>query len=435
MNRRWPMSPLLLVFIGLASTALADPDPLETKAQRFREAILERHLSAEGLLLYRVNLETIADDLKTGRYPALADTPSFTGLLAVAACTRADVEGGPNRREALADASRALDGLAFLMDVTGVRGLLSRSVRRDHVPDLDALRGKWFRGAQGFSAYSWRGDISMDQYANGLLPAVAACRNHFPERSRRLVVNVASHLSEHAMQLTDPDGMRTRYGDLSRNAGGGFNTIALLTGYAVFALAAELDQDPRWARQRDRLRDRDRVVARARRTNLRILGITNYSNDLMAWNLYRILIPLARRTADPALADLRHGMFRAWLRVKEDGNAYFKLVLCYIEPGACEPSSLRAAVDMLARFPLEKRILDRTSDLKTIPRRCLPGRKFRPQARAPVPIELRPASSFEWKSSPYRLDAAILPTWTHTGLDYLVAYWLYRALPLSVGER
>ena len=426
------MSVLILLVLLLAGGASADADSLEGKAQRFRQALLERHLSPEGLVLYRVNLRTIARDLELGRYPNLADTPTFTGQLAAGACTRADFEQGEARREALEDAARALSGLEFLMDVTGVRGLLARGVRRRTTPDVETLHGRRFDGAGALSDYVWRGDVSMDQYANGLLPAVAACRSHFPERTRRLVVDAAAHLLEHDMKLVDPDGRRTSFGDLSRRSGFGFNSIAQLTGYGVFALAAELDPDPRWSHQRDRLRDRDRVVARSRRTNLRILGITNHSNDLMAWNLYRVLIPLARRTQDPALADLRHGMLRTWLRVREDENAYFSTVLCSIDPPACEQPALAAARALLEDFPLEKRALAPDPALASLPRRWLPGRKFRPRARNLVPIELRPVSSFEWKSSPYRLEPRDSPETEYTGLDYLVAYWLYRALPASV---
>ena len=53
-----------LVFAWLAPAALGTEDPLEAKAQLFRQAILERHLSPEGLLLYRINLET--DSLEMG---------------------------------------------------------------------------------------------------------------------------------------------------------------------------------------------------------------------------------------------------------------------------------------------------------------------------------------------------------------------------------
>lgn len=268
----------------------------------------------------------------------------------------------------------------------------------------------------------------MDQYANGLLPAVAACRSYFPERARRLVVDAAAHLLEHDMRLVDPDGQRTRFGDLSHRSGFGFNSIAQLTGYAIFALAAELDPDSRWAKKRDQLRDRYRVLARSRRTNLRILGITNYSNDLMAWNLYRVLVPLAQRTQDAGLPDLRHGMLRTWLRVRADRNPYFMLVLCKVEPTSCEPGSLQDARAQLERFRRDKRKLPLDPTLATLPRSWLPGRKFRRQARELVPIELRPASSFEWKSNPYRVDAYVRPEIEYTGLDYLVAYWLYRDL-------
>ena len=72
----------------------------------------------------------------------------------------------------------------------------------------------------------------------------------------------------------------------------------------------------------------------------------------------------------------------------------------------------------------------------SLPRRWLPGRKGRRLARDLVPIELRRPSSFEWKSSPYRLgrslpkdaDLRALPRIEYTGLDYLAAYWLLRAV-------
>ncbi len=422
------MPRLILGLLLLLAGARAHADPLEAKASHFRQLLLERHFSPEGLVLYRMNLETAARDLETGRYPNLADTPTFTGQLAAGACTRAGYERGAAQDQALEDADRALSGLGFLMDITGVRGLMARGVRRRTQPDVETLRGKRFDGRGRFVDYVWRGDVSMDQYANGLLPAVAACRLYFPERARRLVVDAAAHLLEHDMQLVDPDGQRTRYGDLSQRSGFGFNSIAQLTGYAIFALAAELDPDPRWARKRDQLRDRERVLARSRRTNIRVLGLTNYSNDLMAWNLYRVLIPLAHRTRDPGLPDLRHGMLRSWLRVRDARNAYFSLVLCKIEPPSCEPGAISDARSQLERFPRNKRKLPPDPALETLPRSWLPGRKFRRQAREPVPIELRPASSFEWKANPYRLDASARPETEYTGLDFLVAYWLYRDL-------
>lgn len=419
----------LLAGLGfaLAGTATAATEQsLVQKAALFRQALLDRHLSPEGLVLYRVNLRTIRADLRRGTYPNLADTPTFTGIFAAASCTRAS--SGANRALALEDAERALSGLELLMSVTGSPGLLARAVRRDEGAPADGLRGKWFPGAAGYERFVWRGDVSFDQYANGLLPAIAECAEYFPERSRRLATDFARHLIAHDMQLVDPDGERTRYGDLSWRSGLGFNALAQLTGYAGFSLAAQLDPDPVWAEQRDRLRDRYRIAARSRRTNLRILGVTNPSNDLMAWHLYRTLVPLAHRSADPSLPELRHGMHRAWRRVRSDGNAYFALLMCKLEPGSCDRQTLLRARELLVRFPLEKRKLDPPEALDLLPRRWLPGRKWQRLAREPVPIELRRQSSFEWKSSPYRVERSNAPDIEYTGLDFLAAYWLFRAL-------
>jgi hypothetical protein len=230
------------------------------------------------------------------------------------------------------------------------------------------------------------------------------------------------------MRLVDPDGRPTRYGDLSWRSGYGLNSIAQLTGYAAFALAAALDADGGWSAERERIVSRRRVPARARVTNFRVFAITNHSNDLMAWNLYRVLVPLARETDDPALGDLRHGMHRTWLRVRRDRSAYFALVLCRIEPASCDREAAVAARDQLSRFPLEKRKLAPPTETAQLPRRWLPGRKWQRLAREPVPIELRGASSFEWKSSPYRLETRAAPNFEYTGLDYLAAYWLLRAV-------
>lgn len=413
---------------GDPAARAAEEARLLSKAQAFRAAILDRHLAPEGLLLYAIDLGKIHQQLEQGTYEALADTPTYTGLFAATACARADAEAGAPRAEALADADRALRGLELLMKVTGRPGLLARGVTRAP-PKLDPEREhRWFGGAPGFEEWAWRGDVSLDQYANGLLPALAACARYFPDRTRTLARDVAALLLETRMLLLDPDGRRTTYGDLSPRSGWGWNSIAKLTGYGVFALAAELDGDPRFAERRDELRDRDRVVASSGLTNVRILGITNFSNDLMAWNLYRALIPLARRTGDPALGDLLHGMQRAWKRVRQDRNAYFTIVHCELAPDACERDLLEDARRTLLRFPLEKRRLAPAPELAEIPRALLPGRKWHRHARDLVPIELRPPDSMEWKASPYRVDAPTRPESEYTGLDYLAAYWLYRGL-------
>ena len=406
-----------------AGTGLAS-DELERRAHLFRSALVERHLAPEGIVLYRVDLRTIERDLVSGTYPNLADAPTFTGLFAAASCSRARIELDPS--EALADADRALAGLALLMAVTGRRGLLARSARRDRGRDVSDLRGKWLPAAPPHERYVFRADVSVDQYANGLLPAVAACAHAFPARARELATAFAEHLLEHDLQLIDADGERTRFGDLSWTSGFGFNSIYQLTAYTAFALAAELDRDPRWATERDRLRERYRVPARARTTNLRVGALTNHSNDLMIWNLYRVLVPLARRSADPALADLRHGMLRSWLRVREDDNAYFATILCYVEIESCDRRALAHARGQLGRFPTDRRKLEPDARLASLSRRLLPGRKGKPLARRVVPIELRPASSLEWKSSPYRLTGVTQPHIEYTGVDFLVAYWLLR---------
>lgn len=418
----------LAVFALVARVAAADE--LAAKADDFRTALHARHLSREGLVLYNVSLTSIARELASGAYPAQADGPTFNGLFAGAACARAESASGAERERALADASAGLAGLELLMDVTGVQGLLARSARR--APPHPRAGGEWHPATGRFAGWYWRGDVSQDQYANGLVVAVGLCRRVFPERAKRLAVDAASHLLAHDFQLVDPDGAPTRFGDLSWNSGFGWNSIAQLTSYAIVALAAELDPaDARFAAWRDRLRDEYRVVARARFTNVRLFGVTNHSNDLMAFDLYRVLLPLARETHDPAYADLRAGLWRSWLRVQPDDNAYFALVFCSLDAEGCGAETLAGARRALADFPLEKRKVAPAPELAELPRRLIPGRKWTALASDVVPMRLRPASSFEWKSSPYRVTQEVQPQIEYSGLDYLVAYWLYEEVCAS----
>jgi hypothetical protein len=410
------------------ATSPADFDhaALAAKAEAFEAAILDRHLAPEGVVLYRIDLRTIREDLANGSYPDSSDVPMFTGLLAATACTRADATAGAEREAALALAERALDGLRALMDVTGVEGLMARNLRKGPIPDDDDPDHRWFQGAGDYRGYAWRGDVSMDQYANGLLPAVAECREHFPDRVRPMIAAAARGLLDREMHLIDPDGRKTTFGDLSASSGFGLNSIAKLTGYGVVALAAELTGESAFVRERDRLRDDEGVVRSSTITNLRVFGITNFSNDMMAWNLYRVLVPMARRTSDPALTDLERGVSRAWERVADDRNAYYTAVYCQLRPEACTAPLRASILDVLARFPLEKRPLESPAALADVPRAWLPGRKWTRRAAEIVPIELRPVSSLEWKSSPYRIEPRVAPFTQYTGLDYLMVYWLDR---------
>ncbi|MFQ5699197.1 MAG: hypothetical protein ACE5IL_13045 [Myxococcota bacterium] len=427
-----PAGLLAAAALTFAVPSRAADDPLRLRELHYRTNLLERHVSPEGIVLYRVNPSRIAREVREGRYPLLADAPTFTGQWATGACLRAGYSRGAAREQALDDASRALGGLEALSAVTGVPGLYARTLRR--APPPSGAPGRWFRGRRRGSAYFWRGDVSMDQYANGVLPALWACRALFPERTRRAAVALADHLLANGLHLVDPDGRPTRFGDLSPRAGAGLNSIAMLTGYAAFSLAARLDPAPVYRRERDRLRDRERVPARARVTNLRFFGRAKRSNDLMAWDLLRVLVPLARETRDPALGDLRHALFSTWLRVRADGNAYFAILFCRIEPESCDGSALRAARDQLEHFPLTRLRARVEPGLERLPRAWLPDRRGRRRARDPVPIGLRAPSSFEWKSDPYRLVQGVAPHTEYSGLDFLVAYWAYRSLPRVRGE-
>jgi hypothetical protein len=425
-------APLCLLL--LPASPASEETALRDKAAVFRQR-LEDHWAPEGVVLYRLRRSRTAQELESGRYPELADTPTFTGILAALSCARARVPG--EREGGLADARRAIAGVRTLMEVTGRRGLLARAIRRDAGRTLDDLHSPedWHPAAPPHQRYVFRGNVSQDQYANGLLFAVASCRDLLPDLAAPLAVDFAAHLLENGLRIVDVDGEATRFGDLRPLAAFGWNSVAQLTAYAAFALAEELEPAGPWRAAREELRDRWRVVARSRITNLRVLGITNHSNDLMTLHLLYALLPIARASSDPAYVDLRHALRRTWLRARRDGNPYFAALACHAEPESCDHRALADGLALLERFPLDKTRHALDPLLESLPLRLIPGRKGARLARETVPIELRPPSSFEWKSSPYRVEGSVDPDLQYTGLDYLAAYWLYRALPGAARAR
>ena len=129
-----------------------------------------------------------------------------------------------------------------------------------------------------------------------------------------------------------------------------------------------------------------------------------------------------RHELDPLLAGDRPPL------VGDDLLRHLDLAECELEPESCPARELTEVHDALADFPAEKRKIGGSAELAALPRRWLPARKWEPEARELVPMRLRPATSFEWKSSPYRVTDVVDPSTEYTGLDYLVAYWLYDAL-------
>ena len=83
----------------------------------------------------------------------------------------------------IADAATALSGLELQMRGHRHPGP-ARALGAAQAADRTARRVSGMRRPATHAGWYWRGDVSMDQYANGLVPAIGLCRRLFPERTR-----------------------------------------------------------------------------------------------------------------------------------------------------------------------------------------------------------------------------------------------------------
>ncbi len=393
---------------------------LLAKAAAF-ESAMDHHLTPEGLVLTeRVDEPDPRDPLNA------QDAAIWTGCYVAAEAFRWTSTRDPASRDRL---SRGLDGLHLLQDATGVPGVLARMVKRAAGP-APGERPTWRQGRGVWTAYRWMGDVSVDQYAGVFFGYAAAYEalEDAPSRSAiaARIAPLVDRLVDHGWRIFDADGRPTKHSDLS----GGWTAEPLnaLLALSFARIAAAVTGEGRFERAYATLVDRGyaRTAVRARDPWWEYLFGVNHSDNNLA---YLGLYPLIRLESDARLLGLyREALRRVWGVVRAEGNPFFTFITQAVEePGWRDDAAFGRALDTLARFPFPKR--DETvlnSERRDVCRSWFDDRFGHPQACAPLPIDQRPRSSFEWASNPYRLDRRGDPRVSLAGADYLVAYWLGR---------
>ena len=160
------------------------------KALFFDQEIGKWHLTSEGLLAY----EIFWPPPKGKMVPtSFADMAIWTGCYLGAESFRYAVTGD---LEAKKRVDQCVEGLGLTQEVTGVPGLIARSVRKRFkdssnpmAPEgpnlyLPSIHEKWRVGEGAFSDYEWLGDVSSDQldgvvFGEGIAFDVGPHREHF----------------------------------------------------------------------------------------------------------------------------------------------------------------------------------------------------------------------------------------------------------------
>lgn len=409
-------------------------EPLAEKAARAESNLVERHLSPEGLLVYRRACGPF-DPSRADSYASLSDQAMWTGVLAGTWAFKHAATGAEGDRALLL---QALQGLAFLHEVTGKSGLLARAAfprELDGPRDADEERHD---AAPPHRRFQFRSDASRDQYVGVLFgcAATAATLGIDVERGdaevrgllRAVVVPVADHIWENGLRIADLDGAVTKHGDLRGYIWGvpvGPNA-ALCLGSQL--LAHRLSGETRFA---------DRYAALVRRRypqalrwiNLETFGTPNHNNDNMGMMGLYALVNLEtgdrlRRIYDRSLANL-------WTFTRDEGNAFYHLV--YATRFPLQPAPRFDLVENLRLFPEDPRHLP--VDMRgrdEVDEAWFRNRLGLPRNRTALPLHCRSRHNFVWTACPFQLVSEYVPPgMCASGVDFLLAYWMAR---LHLGE-
>lgn len=441
MNRRLFLSALLLESSLLALGAcrpaitlplfrndpsrLPPPQPIPNKGRLLEKALEherqmgEHHLSLEGLVIYRVREEgppTLS----------LADAAIWTGCYVAAEAFRWKVTGDPEARQRL---MASLNALHLLHQVTGKKGLLARAFRRASA-SAPQERGRWRQGKKSYQAYRWMGDVSVDQ-VDGVFFGYAVAFDLLDEPTVRaeiaaIVAAIAGHLLDHQMSIIDVNGERTKHGDL----GDGFfsEDLNALIALMIMKVAHRITGEPRFASAYHRLIERKEYhlrAAAARDKWWEYLFGTNHSDNNLAFLAFYPLLHLEQNRS--LQRTYRRGLRRAWEVVRVEANPLFTFIYRSCLNDAGEEDAMARAVETLYHFPgLKRNIRVDRSRHPDICRSFWKDRLGRRQSCTPLPIQNRPADSFEWKENPYRLKGGGDGRTRFAGVDYLLAYWMGR---------
>ncbi|MFN0059429.1 MAG: hypothetical protein ACKVX7_13315 [Planctomycetota bacterium] len=396
-------------------------EELRARSATLEDEIFARHISAEGLLLYRT---PIAAPSPNESYLDLADQACWTGYLFAALCFRYTYEPSPN----LAARIRQISiGLERLQSVTGVPGFIARNiVPARALSQLEKNRELYELARDGSGDY-FRGETSKDQYSGYVLGLAVGwtCLPNGDERDRcgRLLVASARYLAGNDLHLRDARGARTDFSNLNSHWLGvpiGVNAAiaqALLESAAITTSDVDVNAAA--------LRYRAPALAALQGLCYEVPGARKFSNQLMAT---AGVISLGLVLGDTeARARVRAGFEPVWRASRGQGNAlvYSTGMLFGLRDVDEEARSLRNLYH--ARFGSRSTAIAREI-WRDVPRRWLPDTQGRPLAIEALPVAVRTPSTFCWRTDPFRIDPTnpVPESVRVSGADLLVAYWMGR---------
>ncbi|MBI2608339.1 MAG: hypothetical protein HYW47_01930 [Deltaproteobacteria bacterium] len=405
-----------------------------------KEALIEKRtlemVTPTGLLLYKAYFPW-TDKEKYLISHDIADLPAWQGYLMASYAFKEAVTG----KDFDPEISKLADGLLKFYEVTGIPGLLGRSVMPDYTgPMLPWMVTKeqrptayWIQGPKG---QWWRNGVAKDHVNLAVfgcsIPLALERRGqiHLTDETRQKLISfmlpLVQRIVYHGFQIIDWNGQRTEYGSL-RSAANGFNQLLMLH---MLATAAPYDRGM-YKVYRSKIKGWHRTIG--------------WSLEALGQGVHKI-IENRRGTYDkPSFSDMQAlGLAYLSLYFQEHRRKYMKSIRRGME-GVWKfmryERNPMFAIPYVATIRAQEvhRIFPIIEDLRDFPVDKYEANTSRRDTKYIQPLANRPYNTNYWKSSPFRAIAHTPPPKTgneqvFAGMDYLLAYWTGRYFNLVPHE-
>lgn len=383
------------------------------------ERLFARHMTLDGLFLYRY---PPVPDARAGSFTDLPDQACWSGYLLAALICAERCEPSAVRRGRI---RQVLGSLRRLQAASGSSGSIVRQlVPEERFHAVARAPERWAR-CDEVPGYRARVDTSKDQWAGVVLGLAAAATLSLDSavllESRALLVDMARRLLADELRICGPDGEVTDFGDMRGRIWGVPIGVNATISLAYLSAGARFDPDPVW---RERFVAASRpLVGALRPLHFEFLGLRNYNNDVMAAGA---CMALAWLEPEPFITFAVRGAVRESFvdAFQGEGNLLFACVARLY--GLCDPVEERLALRNLASAPAVpgESSFD-MDDVRGRARLLLRERGGNHRLREPIPLAVRPLSSFLWRSDPRVVRVRARPVEV-SGVDLLAAYWIAR---------
>lgn len=397
------------------------PMTLSQKAALFEERIRLRH-NRHGMVAD--SQLTNPGDLNSSHMVSSDNDGLWTAIYGAAECFRYADTKSP---QALALASRSVEALLFLEEVTGRPGFPARSYIKKGEPKPGD--GFWYPTADG--QIQWKADTSSDELvghfflfsiAFDLLPD-PALKKRITATARRIM----DHILDNGYNLIDVTGKPTRWGRWSPayfqskdgRPDAPLNAVELL-GFlrATRHFTGDAKYDVAYRKAAIEL-DYANITAKYTEWQEEI----NYSDEELALLSFYTLF---RYEKDAALLPIyRQGLEQWWKNSQRENNPLWMLIYQYCNPG--KKLAMGPAVRTLEQIPLDLIFWDiRNSHRADVQMANTKDRFNRAESLTLLPANERP--TMKWNGNPFMIDGGHGARAEDDGGFYLLPYWMGRYL-------